>query len=887
MSNGMTTVIYNQNKEGKKITREFYKTFSPGTYISYDTEQSPRMNNQIMCIWLDTYKIKSNKQIVYGLANTDIYTGESNLFEHETQYIVNPTTFDELERRVSTVQPSEIILISALSKEETESVIQYAGIKTSHIHVILLDDTTDPNAEKAKKCGKQVYIHEMITTTYGDESYQICQEFQQYTYATQAFCYLLHFMQERNPDLLKKIAFPTFINSANRMILANHTLSQLNIIDTEQGKGVYSSVASFLNKCNSPMGRRAFRRQITQPTFDETWINQQYEMIQVLLDHPDEIILPLRKQIAQIRDLEKMSRQIVHDKMYPSSIASLYTSIQNTRYIAILIKDLPTKFQQYLTTTNIEDISIGLLDFIDKTILVEKCRNTNGAIDENIFCKGVSKPLDNFVKELDENQSKLSQIHTTLSNLLRTSQDTAPDNTSFVKIHETDKSGISLLITKPRAQKLRAILSSMPIIQITATFQINTKDIKFANSKQASSEEITIPLLSEIVKNIAHLKESLKIETLKCFKQFIQSLAKEYAKINHLIEYVAKIDVIQTKAHVAKEFNYCRPIIESNLQKSGVRVKAIRHVLIEHIQQNEIYVTNDLDLDDKTRGILLYGTNAVGKTSFIRAIGIAIIMAQSGMYVPAQEFVYSPYKAIFSRILGNDNLFKGLSTFAVEMSELRVILKEADEYSLILGDELCSGTETESALSIFTAGLRFLYDKNATFLFATHFHEILRYDEIRALDKMRIMHMAVHYDRKNDALVYTRKLQDGPGNRMYGLEVCQSLYLPPEFLDEAYRIRNTYFPDTVQNQSLSSPQTKYNTKKVRGKCEMCNDAMGEETHHLSPQKDAQSNGFIGHFHKNHKGNLISICQKCHDIQHASPDNPILSKKKTTKGYKIV
>ena len=77
-------------------------------------------------------------------------------------------------------------------------------------------------------------------------------------------------------------------------------------------------------------------------------------------------------------------------------------------------------------------------------------------------------------------------------------------------------------------------------------------------------------------------------------------------------------------------------------------------------------------------GILLYGTNAVGKTSLIRAIGINIILAQSGMYVPCSKFVYMPYKSIFSRIIGNDNLFKGLSTFAVEMSELRVILNNVD-----------------------------------------------------------------------------------------------------------------------------------------------------------------------------------------------------------------
>ena len=143
----------------------------------------------------------------------------------------------------------------------------------------------------------------------------------------------------------------------------------------------------------------------------------------------------------------------------------------------------------------------------------------------------------------------------------------------------------------------------------------------------------------------------------------------------------------------------------------------MRHCLIEQIQTDEIYVPNDINFGTNgSNGILLYGTNAVGKTSLIRAIGVCIIMAQSGMYVPCSSFVYKPYTAIFSRILGNDNIFKGLSTFAVEMSELRVILRLADENSLILGDELCSGTEMESALSIFVAGLMEL-DKKERLIF--------------------------------------------------------------------------------------------------------------------------------------------------------------------------
>jgi DNA mismatch repair protein MutS len=289
--------------------------------------------------------------------------------------------------------------------------------------------------------------------------------------------------------------------------------------------------------------------------------------------------------------------------------------------------------------------------------------------------------------------------------------------------------------------------------------------------------------------------------------------------------------------------------------------------------------------------MLLYGTNAVGKTSIIRALGIAVIMAQSGMFVPCETFVYSPYRSIFTRILGNDNLFKGLSTFAVEMSELRVILNYADKNSLVLGDELCSGTETESALSIFVAGILDLHEKGASFIFATHFHEIVGYEEIKAMNGLKICHMSVFYDSSNDCLVYDRKLKEGAGTRMYGLEVCKSLYLPAGFMEKAYEIRNKYHPDVVGG--LSHTTTTYNAKKVRGMCEMCKSEIGEETHHLLEQNMADANGFIGHVHKNHPANLMSLCEKCHLKMHHSTEKEIEQKvvkkvvrKKTTKGYML-
>jgi DNA mismatch repair protein MutS len=264
-------------------------------------------------------------------------------------------------------------------------------------------------------------------------------------------------------------------------------------------------------------------------------------------------------------------------------------------------------------------------------------------------------------------------------------------------------------------------------------------------------------------------------------------------------------------------------------------------------------------------------------------------MAQAGLFVPCSQFVYSPYNAIFSRILGVDNLFKGLSTFAVEMSELRMILRNADANSLILGDELCSGTETESALSIFMAGLMDLHNKRASFIFATHFHEIIKFDEMGELDRLVLRHMAVHYDREQDCLVYDRLLRDGPGNRMYGLEVCKSLYLPEEFLDRAYKIRTKYYP-MARGELAHTTATAYNAEKIRGICEMCNTELGAEIHHLSPQASADKRGFIDGFHKNHPANLMSLCeqchQKCHTMDAKTPEKTKIVRKKTTKGYVV-
>jgi DNA mismatch repair ATPase MutS len=136
---------------------------------------------------------------------------------------------------------------------------------------------------------------------------------------------------------------------------------------------------------------------------------------------------------------------------------------------------------------------------------------------------------------------------------------------------------------------------------------------------------------------------------------------------------------------------------------------------------------------------------------------------------------------------------------------------------------------------------------------------------------------------QNDCLVYNRKLQDGPGNNMYGLEVCKSLALPQDFLELAHNIRMKYHPES--SSVLDRKSSHFNTNHIKGLCEKCNKNIGQEVHHLAFQQHANEQGIIKKeglsFHKNNPANLLSLCESCHDEIHKEKKQ--YKKTKTTKG----
>ena len=915
LQHGYTVPVFVQDIQGKNTTRSLACIYSPGMYFNDNYEN---LTNNTVCIWVNYCKpnlIYKVSTINIAISIIDIITGKIICYEYSIDYVDNPTIYDQLEKYISIYNPSETIIICNYEDNNfIDKLINYTNIRSKKIYKINLNNNIDNEFEKfALNCEKQNFQEEFIDKIYGSNSFSSKSEFRENQLINQSLCFLLNFVNKHNPLLIKNINYPIFENYNNNLILANHSLKQLNILNDNNNIGKLSSVSSFLNNCITSSGKREFNHKLLHPIIDIQELNKNYDVIEKSLS--SELYLKIREKLNSIKDIEKIERKAILKQINPKDFANLFFDLSNIKNINSIFFDKDKKYYFFIDyfksyySFDVTQICNSLIEFIEERFDVNKCNNilidklNNYNIEDlNFINKKYDKELNNKLKNCIDSRQQIETLCSFFSNLIKDFEKSKKtkngEETLFIKLNETSKNDITLTLTKRRALILQEIinkkiekeknvkityLSSFTRIEETIILDLTSVNFKNYGSNNTNMS-IESPLINKIINTIQNSKDILMSSIQFTYNKIVNEfITFNDNKIQNLSKFISLIDICQCNAYNAKNNNYCKPIIDDkNNKKSFFEFEKIRHCLIEEINTKELYVSNDINLGHEEDGLLLYGTNAVGKTSFIKSIGISIIMAQSGMFVPASKFIYYPYNYLFTRILGNDNLFKGLSTFAVEMSELRTILKYSNENSIILGDELCSGTESTSALSIFVASLEKLSKVKSTFLFATHFHEILEYDEIKTINNLKICHMSVFFDKKSNSLIYDRKLKEGSGEAMYGLEVCKSLDLPEDFIDNAYKIRNKY---CKKNEIINIKKTKYNSKKLKGKCEICKINEGSEIHHLQFQKNADDNGIINkEFKKNHKANLINICEECHTRIHN--ENKEYRIKKINNNYEL-
>ena len=271
------------------------------------------------------------------------------------------------------------------------------------------------------------------------------------------------------------------------------------------------------------------------------------------------------------------------------------------------------------------------------------------------------------------------------------------------------------------------------------------------------------------------------------------------------------------------------------------------------------YISNDIQLDNDTNGMLLYGLNSSGKSTLLRAIGIAIIMAQCGLFVPAKSFKFCPFDTLISQVDLTDNLFSGKSSFITEMMGLKRILQCAGKNTLVLMDEATKGTEHNSSTALVSSVILELIKSSTKFFFTTHLHDIPNVQDIIDIgQKLKICHLSV--DIKGNNIIYERILKDGPGSTLYGIEVAKSLLECPDLIEKAFEIRNKL----IGTEKKPIKKSLYNSKKIVDKCQICGSIKQLETDHIIEQMTADEKGFLDDSrHKNHLSNLCILCHNCH------------------------
>ena len=900
---GYTCVIFTQNEHNPSAERELAQIITPGTFFNEDANVT---TNNIMVITLfhkKPTKLLNTNRFYYGIANIDILSGETMIFDHDEAFYNSLTTFDELEKNYSVYIPNEALVVFEGSNIDTKyvnTILQYIGCKSKVVRLIDIDDLNNSLSKQAKVFKSDKYKLETLKTYYGEIDYETIQyDLLEHSLAYESLCFLLDYIHGHNENMSSKLREPKINVSHDKLILANHSLKQLNIIDDNNDfNGKLSSLLSFLNGCITPMGKRKFKFDMVNPVCNVDYLNKEYNLIESVTQN-----MPFWKEtissFSEYKDFEKLFRKIVIKRAQPTDLRNL---INNIISISETINKVEKKTDFLILSPfefSFDEIKQSHHHIHEqcKSIFDIKKMNSGNVdnYDSNFFNPSYNIELANLEQEYMESYDKLYALMDFYSNVIKNYENKSKAD-CYLKINETEKSGIFLKLSEIRSKKLldhykkiyktKKTYSEQIIFKSSYNrkkndFELISKDLTI--EKRGKESYITSKMINTLCYNVVDMKTRLKASLKEEFNKVLVKLSEYTNEFTQLTNFIVSLDIRYNKAKIAIENNYCRPYIADTYEgESYFTCKQMRHPLIEKINTNELYVPNDIDMTPSSRGILLFGTNAVGKSSLIKSIGINIIMAQSGMYVPCQELVFMPFTSIFTRILGNDNIFKGLSTFAVEMSELRTILKHSTENSLVLGDELCSGTELGSAISIFVAGLIQLYKRNAKYIFATHFHEVTTMNRITELEHLHMKHMSVHYNAEIDALVYDRLLRDGPGNNMYGLEVCKSLNLPLDFLDLANEIRKEKFSNKSQ---ISSTQgTSYNKNKLKTDCEMCGNPC-IDVHHLQHQKFANDKNFIKHFHKNSVANLINVCKGCHDEFHKTDKQ--YKRTRTTKGYKIL
>ena len=552
---------------------------------------------------------------------------------------------------------------------------------------------------------------------------------------------VLNYLRETQKNNLSHLNKISRYNPSDYMFLDYSTKRNLEIVFTMQEGEREGSLISILDKTETPMGGRLLKKWITAPLRKLEKILKRQESVETFFLNK-QLRINIQNELREIGDLERLTSKICTGRVNPRELIHLQSSLKKIPLIKQLLDQTSaeTITQINLQLNNLSEI----VSKIEETIADNPPLSIN---DGGIIRKGYNSELDEL-RDLSLNAKEW------ISN--------------FQKV-ERERSKISSL--KVSYNKVFGYY-----IEISNANKDKVPDDYIRKQTLVNGERYITPELKEYEDKILNAEEKISTLEFKLFDEVRQFTSTYAEKIQENARLISMLDCFQSFAECADTNNYVRPILNNS---DSIEINEGRHPVVENIlPPGEKFTPNNCDLSgSENQVIILTGPNMAGKSVFLRQIGLIVLMAQIGSYVPAASATIGLVDRIFTRVGASDNISAGESTFLVEMQEAANILNNATNKSLILLDEIGRGTSTFDGISIAWAITEYLHENpnlTAKTLFATHYHEL---NEMASLFP-RIKNFKVEVREYGDKVIFLHKVTEGGADHSYGIQVAQMAGLP-------------------------------------------------------------------------------------------------------------
>ena len=537
------------------------------------------------------------------------------------------------------------------------------------------------------------------------------------------------------------------------MGLDGFTVRNLEVFQSLATQGTHGTLIDILDKTVTAGGGRLLKQWLNRPITYLKQLNRRLDIVESF-QKKNRTLEDTQNCLKNISDIERILGRVNNGKITPKEINGLhYSLVQIPELISVLKNSNDTHLKTFIQ--NFVDTD-GIKDRIAETLNPDAPSQVKHG---NVVLDGVDPELDELRKlsiggkEWIANLQKSERERTGIPSL---------------KIGYNKVFGYYLEITRVHSEKV-------PEEYIRKQTLVN-------------AERYITPELKEYEEKILSAEEKIESIESRIFHELCQYILSQAGVLQENAAVLSRLDVLSNFAWVSISNKYTRPIFT----KAGtIKIKAGRHPVVEQLlPATERFIPNDLSMNtEKSQIHLITGPNMAGKSTYLRQVGLIVLMAQIGCFVPAESAEIGIVDKLFTRVGASDNLAGGESTFLVEMNEAANILNNATEKSLILLDEIGRGTATYDGLSLAWAITEYLHQKKevaARTLFATHYHELT--DLENTLERLENHHIAVK--EFGDKIVFLRQIMPGPGDKSYGIYVAQMAGLPNQVISRAKEILN-------------------------------------------------------------------------------------------------